>query len=170
MSTLVLIFRKYINTKNCKRKKSIGPADLASSAKFAKFENPGSKFQALTSEPPTTEAPTSEAPTTEPPLNCGDELIIDNDDDCMLLFVSNWTSIDVKSGMCNDINWNLIISDSLCLERLMIGDNSLKDVESLTISNNPRLNQIVIKDGRDWRNGALNKVKSVVIDSMICIV
>ena len=51
MSTLVLIFRKYINTKNCKRKKSIGPADLASSAKFAKFENPGSKFQALVVHP-----------------------------------------------------------------------------------------------------------------------
>ena len=125
-----------------------------------------------TTEPPTTEPPTSEAPTTEPPLTCGGELIIDNNDNCGLLFISNWTSIDVKSGMCNGdngINWNLNISDYLCLERLVVGGDSLKDLETLTISNNPQLNQIVIESAEYGKQGGFYNVKSVVINSMICI-
>ena len=68
-----------------------------------------------TAEAPTTEAPTtSEPPTTEPPTPepplVREDLIIDNDNaDCELLRVRNWTSIHIKSGLCNDINWNLFV-------------------------------------------------------------
>ena len=72
--------------------------------------------------------------------------------------------------MCNGdngINWNLTISDYLCLERLVVGGDSLKDLETLTISINPLLNQIVIESAEPGKQGGLYNVKSVVINSMI---
>ena len=42
---------------------------------------------------------------------------------------------------------NLTISDNPCLESLVFKKNSLKNLKSLVISNNPQLSSIVTEDG-----------------------
>ena len=71
--------------------------------------------------------------------------------------------------MTND----LTISYDLCLESVVIKKNSLKNLNSLVISNNPQLSSIVTEDGdggwsgNDSRNtGAFYYVKSVEISSI----
>ena len=123
-----------------------------------------------TTEPPiietsTTEPPTTEPPSTEPPLNCGDELIIGNDN-CDMLFVGNWTRITVNSGVCNNLYERLTFCNDPCLKELTFDKESLMNLESLTISGDPQLNRIVIKDGMSTK-GAFNNVKNVAIESMI---
>ena len=56
------------------------------------------------------------------------------------------------------------------LERIVVKKNSLKDLNSLTISDNPVLKSVEIenaKRGNSYRCGAFRNVKSVIITSMI---
>ena len=119
---------------------------------------------------PTQSGVITEGPSLRPTAQpiCGSDLIIGDEKDCELLHITNWTGITVKSGFCNSEYWNLTLSDYRCLEKLVVGNNSLKYLESLTISNNPRLSQIVIGDGGD-NEGAFYNVTRVVIVSTFCI-
>ena len=70
--------------------------------------------------------------------------------------------------MTND----LTISYDLCLESVVIKKNSLKNLNSLVISNNPQLSSIVIEDGDGWDSllqsycAPFENVKSVKISSI----
>ena len=70
--------------------------------------------------------------------------------------------------MTND----LTISYDPCLESVVIKKNSLKNLNSLVISNNPQLSSIVIENGEDWDEedqtyyAPFENVKSVEISSI----
>ena len=70
--------------------------------------------------------------------------------------------------MTND----LTISYDPCLESVVIKKNSLKNVNSLVISNNPQLSSIVIEDGGSWDSSQqtfyapFENVKNVEISSI----
>ena len=100
-------------------------------------------------------------------------LTVSSDSDCEKLFENGWKSITVNEGLCNSMTSNLTISDNPCLETIVIKKNSLKNLNSLVISNNPQLSSIETEDGdggwsgNDSRNtGAFYYVKSVKISSI----
>ena len=70
--------------------------------------------------------------------------------------------------MTND----LTISYDPCLESVVIKKNSLKNLNSLVISNNPQLSSIVTEDGQGWDStlqtnfAPFENVKSVEISSI----
>ena len=70
----------------------------------------------------------------------------------------------------------LTISDNPCLETIVIKKNSLKNLNSLVISNNPQLSSIVTEDGEEWNselqsfNAACENVKSVEITSIFYLI
>lgn len=117
------------------------------------------KVEEMTEEP-TTEPPTTEPPTTEPPL-CRGSLNITSNDDCGLLFETNWERIDISSGLCNTMNGTLSFSDNSCLEELMFHARSLQLIQSLTISNNTNLKTITTEID------ACFSVKSLVLTSLM---
>ena len=65
-----------------------------------------------------------------------------------------------------------MLSYNPCLESIVIKKNSLKYLNSLVISNNPQLSNIVIQDGGSWDssqrsyNAPFEKVKSVEMSSI----
>ena len=71
----------------------------------------------------------------------------------------------MNEGLCNSMRGNLSISDNPCLETIVIKKNSLKNLNSLVISNNPQLSNIVTEDG-EWGTCAFENVKSVEISSI----
>ena len=117
---------------------------------------------------PQTIVPTAEpqtiVPTPEP--SCGEDLIVSNNSDCVKLFENGWKTITVNEGLCNEVYSNLIIRNYSCLQEILVKKNSLKNLISLTISNNTQLNRIMIEDGAN-NGGALYNVSSVVISSML---
>ena len=66
-------------------------------------------------------------------------LTVSSDSDCAKLHQDRWTSITVNQGLCNSMTSNLTISDNPCLESIVIKKNSLKNLNSLVISNNTQL-------------------------------
>ena len=70
--------------------------------------------------------------------------------------------------MTND----LTISYDPCLESVVIKKNSLKNLNSLVISNNPQLSSIETEDSQGWNsqsqsyNAPFENVKSVEISSI----
>ena len=87
-------------------------------------------------------------------------LTVSSDSDCEKLHQDRWTSITVNSGRCNSIRDILSISNYPCLQSIEINSNSLQNLNSLVISNNPQLNSIVTKDS------ALYYVQSVTLSSI----
>ena len=95
-------------------------------------------------------------------------LTVSSDSDCEKLQEHGWTSIIVNSGLCNSMRGNLSISNYPCLESIDIKKNSLRNLNSLVISNNPQLSSIAIEDGDGYPyyTGAFYYVKSVKISSI----
>ena len=63
---------------------------------------------------------------------------------------------------------NLTISDNPCLETIVIKKNSLKNLNSLVITNNTQLSSIVTEDGQGYPDypGVGYYVKSVELSSI----
>ena len=59
----------------------------------------------------------------------------------------------------------LTISDNPCLESIVIKKNSLRNLNSLVISNNPQLSSIETEDS-EWETGIFYYVKNVEISSI----
>ena len=95
-------------------------------------------------------------------------LVITSDSDCERLLQNGWKSITVNEGLCNSMRGNLVISDNACLETIVIKKNSLKNLNSLVISNNPQLSSIVTEDGQGYPDytGVGYYVKNVEISSI----
>ena len=95
-------------------------------------------------------------------------LTVSSDSDCEKLLENGWKSITVNEGRCNSMISDLIISDNACLESLVFKKNSLRNLNSLVISNNPQLSSIVTEDGDGYPDytGAFYYVKSVEISSI----
>ena len=107
------------------------------------------------------------------PISCYGSLTISSDSDCNKLYQNGWTSITVNEGYCNSITTNLIISDYSCLETLYFKTNSLKNLNSVVIKDNPLLRHISVYSGdggwsgNDSRNtGTFYYVKSVTLSSI----
>ena len=79
---------------------------------------------------------------------------------CNLLHV-----LIIDKGCCNDMIIDLRICYYNNLERIVVKKNSLQNLNSLVISNNPQLESIETKDG-DYETGAFWNVKSVEITSI----
>ena len=98
-------------------------------------------------------------------------LTVSSDSDCEKLHQDRWTSITVNQGLCNSMTNNLTISDNACLESLVFKKNSLRNLNSLVISNNTHLSSIVTENG-SWDkesqsyNAPFENVKSVEISSI----
>ena len=93
-------------------------------------------------------------------------LTVSSDSDCDKLLENGWKSITVNEGRCNSMTSDLTISNYRCLQSIVIGGNSLKNLNSLVISNNSQLNSIVTKDYSDSYNGAFRNVKSVTLSGI----
>ena len=84
--------------------------------------------------------------------NIGD-VVISSDDECFKLSHPGAESITVNAGYCNHLTDNLVISDYPYLEFITIKANStsaintLANLNSLTVSNNPNLKSFVVEDG-----------------------
>ena len=108
------------------------------------------------------------------PIVCSSQpLVISSNSDCYKINQNGWTSITVNEGYCNSLTTNLIISDYSCLETLYFKKNSLKNLNSVVINNNPLLRSIDIEYGNggwsanDSRNtGVFYSVKSVTLSSI----
>ena len=68
---------------------------------------------------------------------------------------------------------NLVIENYPNLEKIVVKNNSLKNLNSLKICNNEKLKTIEIEDGKEWgedgewyNNGAFMNVKNVIIESI----
>ena len=130
--------------------------------------------QAPTTLPPTTlpptQAPTTLPPTTLPPVDPG-VLIVSNNNDCDKLLQNGWITITVNEGLCNSMTGDLLISNYLSLESIDIKRDSLRDLNKLVISNNPKLTSIVTEYG-SWDSSAMHyhapfeNVKNVEISSI----
>ena len=106
--------------------------------------------------------------------SCSDApaLVVSSNSDCNKLLIDGWKSITVNSGKCNSMISNLTITDNPCLESIVIKKNSLKNLNSLVISNNLQLSRIETEDGNgeygdESRNtGVCYYVKNVEISSI----
>ena len=86
------------------------------------------------------------------------------------------SKITVNENVCNDFEGDFSISGFL-FKSLVVKKNSMKNLNSLTIKNNLRLESIVTEDGSggydgtDSRNtGAFYYVNSVIIRSLIDLI
>ena len=79
---------------------------------------------------------------------CSSSLEVTTEEDCELLNINinTWKTITINDNLCNDITGELIIQNSVVLESITIGKNSLKKVSALTIKNNNKLTSISIGD------------------------
>ena len=73
-------------------------------------------------------------------------LIITSESTCNKLLLNGWKSITVNEGLCNSMTNNLTISDNPCLESIVVKKTSLKNLNSLVISNNIELESIMTED------------------------
>ena len=111
--------------------------------------------------------------------NIGD-VVISSDDECFMLSHPGAESIIVNEGCCNHLTDNLVISDYPYLEFITIeanntsAINTLANLNSLTVSNNPNLKSFVVEDGlyiknADGYGGCLNvpSLKLISFNSFI---
>ena len=102
------------------------------------------------------------------------DLIINNDDDCEKIKDNTWKSITVNAGLCNSMIDDLVISNYTHLESIVImadnqnSINTLANLNSLIIIDNPKLQSIVLGEGywTDSFYGACVNVNSVQLISM----
>ena len=73
--------------------------------------------------------------------------------------------IEIAEDCCNDLVIDLEICNYSNLERIVVKKNSLKNLNSLVISNNLQLKSIETKDG-GYETGAFYNVKIVEISSI----
>ena len=71
----------------------------------------------------------------------------------------------IEEGFGNDYFGNLVIENYPNLEKIVVKNNSLKNLNSLKICNNEKLKTIEIEDGYD-KDGAFLNVKNVIIESI----
>ena len=91
---------------------------------------------------------------------------------------NNWNSISpyvtkltINEGVCNDVTSAFSISGFIYLKSLVVKKNSMKNLNSLTIENNLRLERIVTEDSNSCcSTGAFNYVNSVIIRSLIDLI
>ena len=74
---------------------------------------------------------------------CGSPLVIEHKDDCFKLNQSGWSGIIVNEGLCNSMTESLTISNNNCLQYIYIQTDSLKSVDSLSLSSLPELEWII---------------------------
>ena len=65
----------------------------------------------------------------------------------------------------NDYYGNLVIENYPNLEKIVVKNISLNNLNSLKICNNEKLKTIEIEDS-NWYNGAFRNVKNVIIESI----
>ena len=76
--------------------------------------------------------------------------------------------IEVEFG--NDYYGNLVIENYPNLEKIVVKNNSLKNLNSLKICNNEKLKTIEIEGGEEWsKEGVFYNVKNVIIESISII-
>ena len=63
---------------------------------------------------------------------------------------------------------NLVIENYPNLEKIVVKENSLQNLNSLKICNNDKLKTIEIEDS-SWRDGAFKNVNNVIIESISII-
>lgn len=98
------------------------------------------------------------------PLN----LRIEEENDCVKLNNNEWKSIYVASGLCNSMRGDLHIENYANLVYIIVKPESLKNLNSLIISNDPVLYSIAT--GNNYVNnpiGAFYNVKTVEISRLI---
>ena len=81
----------------------------------------------------------------------------------------NVKKLIISEGSCNENMNYLEICNYENLERIVVKKNSLRNVNSLKIANNPQLTVIDIEDGYE-ENGAFYNVSKVVIESSFAII
>lgn len=98
------------------------------------------------------------------PLN----LRIEEENDCVKLNENIWKSIYIGNNLCNSITGDLHIENYANLVYIIVKPESLKNLNSLIISNNPVLYNIAT--GNNYVNnpiGAFYNVKTVEISRLI---
>ena len=70
----------------------------------------------------------------------------------------------IEEGFGYDYYGNLVIENYPNLEKIVVKNNSLKNLNSLKICNNEKLKTIEIEDG-DWE-GIFGNVENVIIESI----
>ena len=94
------------------------------------------------------------------PLN----LRIEEESDCVKLTENEWKSIYVASGLCNSMRGDFHIENYANLVYIIVKPESLMNLNSLIISNNPLLYSIATNN--NYNNnpiGAFHNVKTVEI-------
>ena len=85
---------------------------------------------------------------------------------CEKIKENHWREIYVKKGTCNHMTDDLVISEYPNLEKLVFEGSpnvdTIANLNSLTISKNPKLQSIELTDGNN-KHGVLFNVKTVVI-------
>ena len=71
----------------------------------------------------------------------------------------------IEEEFGNDYFGNLVIENYPNLEKIVVKENSLRNLKSLKICNNEKLKTIEIENGEYWGGGAFYNVKSVTIES-----
>lgn len=64
------------------------------------------------------------------------------------------------------MNNDLLISDSSCLQSIVIMKESLMNLNSLSIYNNPHISTFITEEG-GWNTGSFNNVKNITISSFL---
>ena len=97
-----------------------------------------------------------------------EDLIISSNTNCEKLHENGWKSITVYEGYCNSIEEDLIIGNNPCLQSITLYKNTLKNLNSLTIINNPQLQSIVTNDGYGgWTSGdSRNKGTGYIVNKL----
>ena len=97
------------------------------------------------------------------PLN----LRIEAESDCVKLTENQWKSIYVASGLCNSMRGDFHIENYANLVYIIVKPESLMNLNSLIISNNPLLYSIATNN--NYNNnpiGAFHNVKTVEISRL----
>ena len=85
----------------------------------------------------------------------------------------NLQEMIIGKGCFREVKDDLVIENYSYLEKIVVKNNSLRNLKSLKICNNEKLKTIEIEDGEEWEedgewynNGALFYVKNVTIESI----
>lgn len=93
--------------------------------------------------------------------------VTEDNNDCEKISLNCWGSITLASSRCNSLSIPLNISNYPYLQSISFGRNSLEEITSLTISNDPHLETINIEDNSS--RGSLEKATSFYVESIIII-
>ena len=71
----------------------------------------------------------------------------------------------IESRFGNDYFGNLVIEKYPNLEKIVVKNESLMNLNSLKICNNEKLKIIEIEDGERWEGSAFHNMNNVIIES-----